>query len=336
MDKVTFIIPTLNAEKSLPSCLKSIRNQSYPQDKIEIIIADGGSIDTTLDIAKLFKCKLVHNPLQTAESGKAIGLKHSKGKYIAFVDSDNILPVKFWLKKMLLPFKNPEVQVSEPWSFTYRKKAGFIERYSSLFGVNDPFVFVSGLYDRLNVISGKWTNLLLSQQEYSDYYIIQLFKNNLIPTIGANGTIFRSTFLCSINIDKYLFDIDIIQLYLDVYKSIYISKVKIGIIHTYCESSIYKFIRKQSRRITDYFIYKDKRNFNWRKSNLTSIPKYIFYTLLVIPPFLDSFRGFFKKPDIAWFFHPLACLLTLYLYAIISIKNYFHILKPIQRNIWQQ
>jgi len=51
--KVSILIPTLNAESVLDECLRSIEMQDYPKDKIELIIADGGSKDKTLEIAML-------------------------------------------------------------------------------------------------------------------------------------------------------------------------------------------------------------------------------------------------------------------------------------------
>ena len=47
LPKVSFLIPTLNAEGILENCLQSIRRQDYPQDLIEIVVADGGSADAT-------------------------------------------------------------------------------------------------------------------------------------------------------------------------------------------------------------------------------------------------------------------------------------------------
>jgi len=137
--KIDIIIPTLNSAKVLPSCLKSILKQDYHH--YQILIIDGGSTDQTLKIAKKFHCQIINNPLKTAEAAKALGLKKSKSEFIALIDSDNILPSKNWLTKMLLPFKDPEIIGSEPISFTYRQNAGFIERYSSLLGANDPYAY---------------------------------------------------------------------------------------------------------------------------------------------------------------------------------------------------
>jgi hypothetical protein len=51
---------------------------------------------------------------------------------------------------------------------------------------------------------------------------------------------------------------------------------------------------------------------------------------------IDTIKGYFKKPDPAWFFHPLACLITLYTYGLVTIKYKIGILKPLNRTQWQQ
>ena len=335
---VSFIIPTLNAASVLETCLKSIKKQSFPKKEYEIIIADGGSTDNTLKIAKKYHAKIIKNLLKTAEAGKAVGVKEATGKYIALIDSDNILPTKNWLKTNIDILENDQSLIgTEPLFFTYRSYAGLIERYSALTGVNDPFAFVSGVYDRKNYINFKWTGLKIDQIDKNKYIKIELKPNSLIPTIGANGTIFRSDFLKNNITSDYLFDIDIIANYLSkTKKSIYFAKVKQGIIHTFCESSIKKFIRKQNRRITDYFYYQNLRQFNWSQTNKSGIIKFIFYTILIVPMLFDMLRGFFHKPDIAWLFHPIACFLTLYLYTLNTIKYKLNLLKQLNRSQWQQ
>lgn len=337
---VSFIIPTLNVSKVIGPCLKSILNQTIKN--IEIIIVDAGSTDNTiLKINKLLnslkiknlKFKILSNPLKTAEAGKAVGLKQATGKYIALIDSDNILPSENWLKKMLFPLENDlNLICSEPIRFTYRKSGGFIERYSALLGANDPYAWYTGVYDRHSYLTNKWTSLNLDQIDLRRYLKISLKPNQTLPTIGANGTVFRSSFLKKYQTGNYLFDIDIISsAQSQTQKPINISKVKIGIIHTYCESSILKFVRKQSRRISDYYFYRPFRQFNWQKTN--RLHQYLFplYSLTIILPLIDSIRGFIKKPDTAWFFHPLACLLTAFVY----IKNYF-LPTRVNRLQWQQ
>jgi len=90
---ISIITPTYNSGKTLASCLDSIKTQDYNGD-IEIIIADGGSTDSTLEIAQKYTDRIYPNPLKTGEAGKAAGVKHAKNEIIALIDSDNILPSK--------------------------------------------------------------------------------------------------------------------------------------------------------------------------------------------------------------------------------------------------
>ena len=214
---------------------------------------------------KKYLANIIHNPLTTAESGKALGLINSHGKYIALIDSDNILPAADWLSTMIYPLdKDSQLIGSEPIEFTYRPAGGYIERYSALIGANDPYAFFSGVSDRRNHLNNHWTELKIPEMDCGSYLKITLQPHRPIPTLGANGTIFRRSFIMQTTVTDYLFDIDIITNSLNTFnKKLYFAKVKTGIIHTYCESSITKFYRKQNRRVRDYFFYKNKRSYTW-------------------------------------------------------------------------
>lgn len=326
---LSIIISTLNSGSILAKCLDSIKKQLMTD--YEIVIADGGSTDNTLKIAKKYHCKIVSNKLKTAEAGKAIGLKKATGEFIALIDSDNILPTKNWLSKMLLPFKDSEIIGSEPISFTYRRQAGYIERYSALIGANDPFAYFNGNYDRYSSLSNKWTNLKIKTEDKKTYLKLKIEDSNILPTIGANGTIFRKDFLNKFFKGDYLFDIDVLAM---APKPFYFAKVKTGIIHTFCESSLSKFIKKQKRRLTDFYTYKDQRHYQWQSQS--HIFGFTLYSLLIIPSLYDSIRGFIKKPDLAWFFHPLACFLTWWIYFIVTVKYKLGLLHSLDRRHWQQ
>jgi glycosyltransferase involved in cell wall biosynthesis len=89
---VSAVIPVYNAEGSLRQTLLSVKNQTYP--RIEIIIVNDGSTDTSLTIANDFASQLTgcvvlsqHN--HGVSAARNLGMKHAKGKYIAFLDSDD-------------------------------------------------------------------------------------------------------------------------------------------------------------------------------------------------------------------------------------------------------
>mgnify|MGYP000215089893 CR=1 FL=1 len=111
---VSIVIPTYNSEATLEECQESIKNQDYSAEKTEIIIADGGSTDKTLEIAGKYTQNIFNNPLKTGEAGKAVGIKHAAGEIIALIDSDNILPSENWLKRMVEPFEDEEISGKRP------------------------------------------------------------------------------------------------------------------------------------------------------------------------------------------------------------------------------
>ena len=341
--KISILIPVLNSGSVLEKCLESISNQDYPKEDIEIIIADGGSSDDSLDIAGRYGAFIVSNVLKTGEAGKMTALKAASGEYIALIDSDNILPDKNWLKSMILPLEeNINVLGSEPISYTWRKEDGYITRYCSLMGMNDPLVYFLGNYDRHNILSGKWTEVEREEKDCGEYIKI-IFTKFPLPTIGANGTIFRSEYIKKYTDRDYLFDIDILSEELKKTGKVEFIKVKTGIIHTFCESDVSKFIRKQIRRVRDYNYYSLKKNireYNWNSMDISGkkpwgIIKFSIYCVLIFPLVAQSITGFLKKRDYAWFFHIPACILTFLIYSWYRLFGYIYT-KEMDRIKWKQ
>jgi glycosyltransferase involved in cell wall biosynthesis len=325
LPSISIVIPTLNAEKYLKECLDSIDKQDYPKEKIELIIADGGSKDRTLRISKLFKAKIYANPLKTGEAGKAVGLRHAKNELVAFIDSDNILPENSWMRKMVEPFSDASIVGSEPIEYTYRKSDGFITRYCALLGMNDPLCLFLGNYDRYSYLTRKWTGLPVEYIDRKSWLQLRLYNQN-IPTIGANGTIFRRSILMKNRLNKdYLFDIDILASMVMMHE-VQFAKVKIGIVHVFCSDSVFTFIKKQNRRIKDflYFTSINARHYPWKRQNKKGYIVFIIYCLIIIPLIIQSLIGYAKKRDSAWFFHVPACYITLFVYVysylVLSLK----------------
>lgn len=92
---VSVIIPCYNSEKYLKFALDSVINQTYGD--IEIIVIDDNSIDKTASIVKEyikkdFRISLYKNKYKKGVSGALnTGLDYSRGKYIARLDSDDIM-----------------------------------------------------------------------------------------------------------------------------------------------------------------------------------------------------------------------------------------------------
>jgi len=97
---LSIVIPTKNEENYLPRLLESIKKQDF--SGYEIIVADAGSRDKTLQIAGNFSCKIVSGG--APPRGKNIGAEFAQGETVFFIDADVILPPVFF-KNALTEFK---------------------------------------------------------------------------------------------------------------------------------------------------------------------------------------------------------------------------------------
>ena len=93
---VSVIIPAYNHELYVQHTIKSIIAQSFRD--IELIVIDDGSKDNSLKIMQEFHNKMpnvvIHNQVNMGVSvARNNGLKLVRGKYVCFVDSDDILPL---------------------------------------------------------------------------------------------------------------------------------------------------------------------------------------------------------------------------------------------------
>lgn len=92
---ISVIVPIYNTDSDmLLECIKSILNQTYK--KIEIILVDDGSDKAKADdydnIASMdIRIKIYHNKNRGVSYSRNFGLMKSKGKYISFVDADDLL-----------------------------------------------------------------------------------------------------------------------------------------------------------------------------------------------------------------------------------------------------
>ena len=86
---MSIIIPTLNEEKYLEPTLAALRCQSY-KGKLEIIVADGGSTDATIRIAKKYANAVMVNG-RGISKGRNAGAAVSKGDVLLFIDADTIV-----------------------------------------------------------------------------------------------------------------------------------------------------------------------------------------------------------------------------------------------------
>lgn len=89
---VSVIVPVYNGEKTIKKCLDSILAQTLKE--IEVIVVNDNSTDSTLDVLKSYKKKIVviNNEENLGPAGsRNKGLAKAKGKFIGFVDADDYI-----------------------------------------------------------------------------------------------------------------------------------------------------------------------------------------------------------------------------------------------------
>ena len=110
MIKVSVIVPVYNVEKYIEKCLDSLVNQTLKE--IEIIVVNDGSPDNSQKIIDKFVKKYPNKVKSFIKengglgSARNYGLKHIKGEYVAFIDSDDFADLKMLEEMYNLAKKN--------------------------------------------------------------------------------------------------------------------------------------------------------------------------------------------------------------------------------------
>lgn len=104
---ISVIIPALNEENYLPRLLDSLKKQSFKD--YEIIVADAGSKDKTIEIAKKYGCRIVPGGLPPKARNE--GAKVAKGDLFLFLDADLMLQDGF-LDTLLKEFKEKKLDIA--------------------------------------------------------------------------------------------------------------------------------------------------------------------------------------------------------------------------------
>lgn len=90
--EVVVIIPTLNEEVFIEKCLESLYCQTFPFEKMDVIVIDGGSKDKTIEIVKCLQSKwnnlrLINNPKRIQSAAFNLGVQNSDAPYIVRLDA---------------------------------------------------------------------------------------------------------------------------------------------------------------------------------------------------------------------------------------------------------
>ncbi|OGG44576.1 hypothetical protein A2673_03530 [Candidatus Kaiserbacteria bacterium RIFCSPHIGHO2_01_FULL_50_13] len=114
---VCLIVPCFNEERTLAATLDSLLALAYPKEKLEIVIVNDGSTDTTQTIAKRYTRHPHIRIFKKANGGKHtalnLALKNTEAELIGCLDADSVVK-KDALARLVHAFQNPRVAAITP------------------------------------------------------------------------------------------------------------------------------------------------------------------------------------------------------------------------------
>lgn len=324
---ISIILVAKNAEKTIGECLARIRDQKYPREKIEILVIDGGSTDSTCDIAKNYGALVVKGGYpENQEARRYIGIKASQGDVLVFIDTDNFMPHDGWLEKMVSHILKTEAMGCFTKWYGIEEGMSGIDKYYALIGGNDPIAFYLGKNDRVPFGAEYLPNgaILKSAEKNADYVE---FKYNDLPSLGCNGFLIKKKYVDKIKYDnpEKFFHTDVNVDLIKKFPAGQYAIVHDTILHAPATPLYYNLLKRarykglHSDRLVNLRQYKifDVNRF----ADLLKLSLTIFAGLTLIEPISRAIIGYIKTKRIEWFYHPLVTFSMIIIYTWSVVKS---------------
>ncbi|MDB6034052.1 MAG: hypothetical protein JWM16_4390 [Verrucomicrobiales bacterium] len=297
--KVSFIIPTLNAEAILENCLSSIARQTYPRERYEVILADAFSKDRTREIAAKYGATVLDDRGKNMEEGKRLALAHATGDYIVFVDADNEISHPDYIEKAVEALQNnPQALGVESYYLPSDKMSSFCAYITHLLHISDPICWLMSV-----------NPTLLAKQGQVERW--KLPGASMAYPLGANGFVFRRGDLLSVKAGVHFQDTHVALHLMQHGKQEWLRITGRGVHHYYVQT-LGGFLQKRRRATVHYLRVQDEVRVSWMAEK-PPVPHWLaaFYCVSVVGPFYHTLRGVVKDRDIRWFWHLPASYLSL-------------------------
>jgi mycofactocin system glycosyltransferase len=150
---VSVIIPVRNRPKEIRMCLTSIIGQAYPVEKIETIVVDDASTDTTPEVVEEFPVRLIRlKRHKQASFCRNVAARQAKGEILAFIDSDCLAHPQ-WLCDLIPLFGKADVaavggridahEAGKRLDYYEQAKSSLmVASYAKQSKIEDPFFYV--------------------------------------------------------------------------------------------------------------------------------------------------------------------------------------------------
>ncbi len=318
---LTIIIATLNSGELLPKVLESVSQQDYPLSTVEILVIDGGSTDTTLEIAKKYNCKIIFNPKMVPAWAKYLGYLQAQGKYAMFLDSDEVIEnIQSIKKKIDLLTKNPSVGAVTGSGYKSPRNYGVVNNYINEYG--DPFsFFIYKLSKDFRFFIPDMKKNYTVVKETKEYLLFDFSTTNHLPIfeLVAMGSIVNLDFLKK-NFPEIEKNPGLIPHFFNLLlsKKMHIGITKNDVLVHYSSQTLKRYLGKISSRIVNNIYTKADEGFKGRNSfsqGSDKFKQYLFipYAYSIIIPLCDALWLSITRKNLGYLIHLPLCLYTAWL-----------------------
>ncbi len=140
---VSIIIPTFNAQDTIGQCLDSLMSLDYPKERLQVIVVDNNSKDSTAQIIKRYPVEYEIEKREYLGAVRNKGILKAKSEFIAFIDSDCVVD-KSWLLNLIKGFDDSYIGACAGRVLSYKSEK-FISQYMDQ----------RGIYSQEKALSGK-------------------------------------------------------------------------------------------------------------------------------------------------------------------------------------
>ena len=152
---ISVIVPVYNAKLYLRDCIRSIVNQSFTN--WELILVDDGSIDCSLELCRHYasgdsRMFVLHQENKGVTAARKLGVKHSHGEFLCFVDSDDTIDKD--ALKIMASRMTDDVDIVITWEKVEQKISGS-EYVNSLLQKTTNLALWGKLYRKSLVVNSR-------------------------------------------------------------------------------------------------------------------------------------------------------------------------------------
>ncbi len=299
LPRVSIIMPTLNAGALLDNCLSSIARQTYPKDRLQVVLGDAFSKDDTRAIAARYGATVVDDTGKNMEEGKRIALKHATGEIIVFIDADNELTHPDYLELAVTALcDRPNALGVEGYYLPSSKMTSFCRYVTARLHISDPICWLMASNPRLVACEGeieRWT----------------LPDGTSSYPLGANGFVFRRADLDAVKADDHFQDTHVALHLMKAGKREWL-RVRGRGVHHYYVQTLKGFLQKRRRATVHFLRVQEEKPVNWMREK-PPMPAWLaaFYCVSFFGPAWHTLRGLVRDRDLAWLWHTPASVASL-------------------------